>query len=206
LGGITQEALDGSIAGGPTITLIAGTLPTGTLGQPGYFAGYPGNVDLGESGVIGGTVNVSANGNVTGLVISRQASTVTAAQNFAGTVLSGGSADVSGGGTVSGTIVGVGGASVSGASVTAAVLGQNVSVNGGASQSTLGSTASATSTSQAAASQSDSQSKQQLAEDDGTNDPNKKKKLQPLVQKVKRVTVILPGKTASSRPRPADAL
>jgi len=199
LGGITQEALDGNIGGGPTITLTAGTFPTGKVGQPGYFAGYPGNIDLGESGVIGGTVNVSANGNVTGLVISRQASTINAAQNFSGTVLSGGAADVSGGGTVSGTIVGVGGASVSGATVTAAVLGQNVSVNGGASQSTLGSSASATSTSQAAANQSDSQSKQQLAADDGDSDDKKKKKLLPTIQRVKRVTIILPGKTTASR-------
>ena len=193
LGGIVQEALDGNIGAGPTITLSAGTPPSGTPGQPGYFAGYTGNIDLGQSGVIGGTVNVSANGNVTGLVISRQASTITAAQNFSGTVLSGGAADVSGGGTVSGTIVGVGGASVSGASVTAAVLGQAVSVNGGASTSTLGSYANATATSQSAANQSDSASKEQLA-NNGDADDQKKKKLQPQITRVKRVTVILPGK------------
>ena len=141
------------------------------------------------------TINLSASGNITGLVISRQNTTISAGRNFRGEVLAGGIADVTADDSVTGIIVGVDGADVSGSDVTAEVLGQNVSIDGGASQSTLGATASATSTSQAAASQSDSQSKQQLAEDDGTDGPNKKKKLQPLVQKVKRVTVILPGKT-----------
>ena len=58
LGGILQEALDGSITAGPTIDLVAGTLATpasGTPGQPGYSPGspgYAGNIDLGNSGVI----------------------------------------------------------------------------------------------------------------------------------------------------------
>jgi len=96
---------------------------------------------------------------------------------------------------VAGVIVGAGGADVSGATVTADVLGQNVSVNGGASQSTLG-TASATAASQSAANQSDTQSKEQLANnDDSSNDDLKKKKLRPVLQKVKRVTVILPDRT-----------
>ena len=34
LGGIVQEALNGNVSGGPTINLIAGTLPTGTPGSP----------------------------------------------------------------------------------------------------------------------------------------------------------------------------
>jgi len=192
LGGIVQEALNGNIAGGPTIDLVAGTPPSGTIGQPGYSPGYVGNVDLGDSGVIGGTVNVTANGNITGLVISRQSSSVQAAQNFNGTVLSGGSASVTGGGTVSGTIIGVGGASVSGGSVSAEVLGQNVSVNGGASQSTLGTTATASTASQSAAQQSGNDSKQ-LANNDSNSDDDKKHKPKPsLSRHIKRVTVILP--------------
>ena len=188
--GIIQEALDGSIAPGPTVTLTAGTFPSGTPGQPGYTPGYAGNIDLGNSGVIGGTVNLSANGNISGQIVSRQNSTVNAAQSFSGTLLAGGSAAVTGGGTISGTIVGVGGASVSGQSVTASVLGQNVSVNGGASQSTLGASATATSSTQAAAQQASSQSQQQVAADQGDQDDKKKKK-NTQIRKVGRVTVIL---------------
>lgn len=195
-GGILQEALDGSITPGPTVTLTAGTPASGTPGTPGYSPGYAGNIDLGHSGVIGGTVNVSANGNIIGQVVSRQNSTINAAQNFAGTLLSGGSANVSGGGTVSGTIVGVGGANVSGSGgVTASVLGQNVSVNGGAAQSTLGSSAAPTATAQAAAAQQSSQSATQdvAGNNTGNDEDDKKKKAAVLVRRVSRVTVILPG-------------
>jgi filamentous hemagglutinin family protein len=191
LGGILQEALNGNISAGPTVNLIAGTPPSGTPGAPGYSAGHTGNIDLGTSGVIGGTVNITANGNVKGLIISRQNSTIDAAQNFDGTVLSGGQADVSGGVGVTGLIVGVNGANVSGGNVTAQILGQNVSVNGGAAQSTLGTTAAATSTSQSAANQSNNDAKQQLASNDDSSDDDKKKK-KPKLQHLKRVTVILP--------------
>ena len=190
LGGITQEALDGNTATGPTITLTAGTPASATS------PGYSGNIDLGQSGVIGGTVNLTANGNITGLIISRQNSTVNAAQNVGVSVISGGTADVSGGGSVSGVIVGAGGVSVSGGSVTATALGQNVSVNGGASQSTLGSSATATGAAQSAANQADAQAREQLANNDGnTEDPNKKQKPLPVIRRVKRVTVILPDQT-----------
>jgi hypothetical protein len=192
-GGILQEALDGSITAGPTVTLIAGTPASGTPGQPGYSPGYVGNIDLGSSGIIGGTVNLTANGNISGQVVSRQNSTVNAAQSFSGTLLSAGSASVTGGGTVSGTIIGVGGANVSGGNgVTASVLGQNVSVNGGAAQSTLGSSAGATSASQSAAQQANSQATQQVASDSTENDDQKKKKTAGLARSVGRVTVILP--------------
>jgi hypothetical protein len=196
LGGITQEALNGNVSGGPIVTLVAGTLPSGTPGSPGYSPGYTGNIDLGQSGVIGGTVDATANGNISGLIISRQNSNINAAQNFSGSVLSGGSVGLAAGGSVVGVIVGVGGASVSGSSVTASVLGQDVSVNGGAAQSTLGSSANATSTSQSAALQASSAT-QQLANNDQTTDDdiNKKKKGPVLMQRTKRVTVILPKST-----------
>ncbi|HEY1786641.1 MAG TPA: hypothetical protein VGJ73_00730, partial [Verrucomicrobiae bacterium] len=183
--GILQEALNGTFAPGPTVTLTAGTFPSSTS------SGYVGNIDLGDSGVIGGTVNLSANGNISGQIVSRQNSNVNAAQSFSGTLLAGGTADVTGGGTVSGTIVGVGGANVSGAGgVTASVLGQNVSVNGGASQSTLGSSATATASTQSAAQQASSQSQQTVANDQSGQDDNKKKK-NTQIRKVGHVTVIL---------------
>jgi filamentous hemagglutinin family protein len=181
--GIVQVALNGNNAPGPTVTLTAGTFPS--AGSPGYV----GNIDLGKSGVIGGTVNLSANGNITGQIISRQNSSVNAAQSFSGTLLAGGSADVSGGGTISGTIIGVGGASVSGQNITASVLGQNVSVNGGASQDTLGSSANATSATQSATQTASSQSQQQVAADTAEKDDRKGLKTQ--IRKVGHVTVIL---------------
>src|SRR5262249_30146685 len=125
-GGIVQEALNGNVAAGPTITLVAGTRPA--AGSQSYV----GNITLGRSGVIAGTVSADANGNITRLVISRQNSTIVAAQSFSGTVLSGGTANLTAGGNISGTVIGVGGVNASGGQgVTAALLGQNVSVGGG---------------------------------------------------------------------------
>ncbi len=187
-GGILQEALNGNLSSGPTVTLVAGTAPSESS------TGYPGNIDLGNSGVIGGTVNLKANGNITGLVVSRQNSTVQAAQSFSGTVLSGGSANLSAGGTVSGAVIGIGGVNATGGGgVSATLLGQNVSVNGGAAQSTLGTTAAPTAASQAAAQQSSSDTAQQVASNPtDTGDEKKKKKAPPLLRRIKRVTIIFP--------------
>jgi filamentous hemagglutinin family protein len=192
LGGIQQYALNGSIAGGPTITLNAGTPPSAGS------AGYPGDVDLGNGGVIGGTINITAQGSISGLIISRQNSYIQAAQSFSGTLLSGGSASVSAtAGGISGTIVGIGGVSACGGPVTASLLGQSVSVGGGPAQSTLGTTATATTTSQAAAQQASSDSEKQTAlPDTSSSDDEKKKraaKLPVLTKRVGRVTVILPN-------------
>ena len=120
--------------------------------------GYPGDVNLGNGGIIGGTINITAQGSISGLIISRQNSDIQAAQSFSGTLLSGGSASVSAtAGGISGTIVGIAGVSASGGGpVTAALLGQNVSVGGGPAQLTLGATAAPTTTSQAAAQQASS--------------------------------------------------
>jgi len=185
LGGIQQFALNGSVAGGPTITLTAGTK-----------GGHEGNIDLGQGGVIGSDINITANGNITGLIVSRQNANINAAQNFSGTLLSSGTANVNASGTVSGTVIGIGGVNASGgAGISASVLGQNVSIAGGAAQSTLGTSANATAASQAAASQASADTRQQLAQDTTLQqeDPNKKKGLTPtLVKRVGRVTVILP--------------
>jgi len=183
LGGILQEALNGNISSGPQITLTAGS------------TGHPGNIDLGDSGVIGGSVNLTANGDISGLIISRQNSTVSAAQNFTGTVLSGGSANVSAtAGTVSGTIVGVGGATVSGGQgVTAQVLAQHANVNG-ASANTLGATATGTSVGASASANANTDAKETLTSTDTAqnDDDSKKKKMPILARLVGRVTVILP--------------
>jgi filamentous hemagglutinin family protein len=192
LGGIQQYALNGSIAGGPTITLRAGT-----PASPGSPA-LPGDVDLGNGGVVGGSINITAQGNIRGLIVSRQNSNIQAAQSFNGTLLSSGTANVSAGaGSISGAVVGIGGVSASGGGpITAALLGQNVSVGGGAAQSTLGTTATATTTSQAAAQQASSDSEKKVAFADTSSDDDEKRKrvakLPILTKRVGRVTVILP--------------
>jgi filamentous hemagglutinin family protein len=185
--GILQLPLDGSIAGGPTVTLVAGT--------PG-LDGFPpilGNIDLGDGGLIGGTVNLYAEGNITGFIVSRQSSTIHAAQNFNGTLLSAGTANVAAGGTISGTIVGIAGASVTGGSIDATILSQNASIGGGQAQSTLGNSATATATSQAASQQANSDAQQQVSSDKSKDDDTKKGAKKPTItRRVGRVTVILP--------------
>ncbi|HLH52081.1 MAG TPA: filamentous hemagglutinin N-terminal domain-containing protein [Verrucomicrobiae bacterium] len=186
--GILQLALDGNAGSGPTVTLVAGT--AATKDSPAI----PGNIILGDSGLIGGTVNLTAQGDIRGVIVSRQNSTINAAQNFSGALLSAGSANIAAGGAVSGTIIGVSGVSASGGRVDASLLSQNVSVGGGQSQSTLGSSASATAASQSAAQQSSSDARQQLAQDTSAQDEEARKrgKLPVLTRRVGRVTVILP--------------
>jgi hypothetical protein len=189
LGGIEQFALDGSVAAGPTITLTAGTPASG--GSPAIT----GNIDLGQGGVVGGTVNITAQGNIQGLIVSHQDVTIVASQNINATVLSGGTANVTASGAIAGTVVGIGGVSASGGSITASLVSQNVSANGASSQSTLGTTATATSTSQAAAQQATTQTKEFANTDTTQQDDDSKKKgrARPaLTRRVGRVRVILP--------------
>jgi filamentous hemagglutinin family protein len=202
-GGVLQEALNGNISAGPTITLEAGTPnPAGDWNSklPPLY-GPPqigvGNIDLGNSGVIGGTVVVRATGKVTGLLISSKGADINANSLGSLTVLSGGPTVVVSGQASSGegiTIIGVGGVSVSGIGTGANLLGPNVTVNGGAAQSTLGNAATATSTSQSAVGTASNDSKQQVAGDTSEDDDQKKKK-KPQIRKVGRVTVILAAAT-----------
>jgi len=187
--GILQYAMDGSSATGPKITVTAGTPAIGQPGDSDYVPAFSGNIDLGHAGVIGGAVDLSAQGNITGVIISRQDSTVNSAGNFSGLVLSSGSANVSAGGSVSGEIIGVGSANVSGSSIDATVLSQNASVGGGSAQSTLG-TATGGSTAASAVGTANSENAQKTTDTEGDDDLNKKKKL-PMLQRVKRVTVLL---------------
>jgi filamentous hemagglutinin family protein len=188
--GVLQMAMDGNLPPGPTITLVAGTKPSATS------PGYAGNIDVGDSGVIGGAVTMTAQGSIEGLVVSRQSTTINAAQNFNGTILSAGTANIAAGGTVSGTVIGVSGISASGAKIDASLLSQNVSVGGGASTSTLGSSATGTAASQSAAQQASNDTKEQVAQSSSpaADDDQKRKpaKRPALVRRVGRVTVILP--------------
>jgi filamentous hemagglutinin family protein len=194
--GILQYALDGSTAAGPTITVVAGTPAVKDANGNIITPAIQGNIDLGASGVIGGTVNLSAQGNVTGAIISRQDSTVSTTGNFVGTVLAGGTASLSAGGTVSGTFIGVGGVSVAGTlTAGSTVLAQSANVNG-AQSDTLGSAATAGTTGQNAAGTSSDAAKQQVASNDnGDSSDDKKKKGQGtgLAKRSSRVTVIVPA-------------
>ncbi len=187
--GILQVALDGNLASGPTVTLIAGT--PGSKGPPPVPA-IKGNIDLGDSGLIGGTIHATAEGDIRGVIVSRQSSTIKAAQNFNGTLVAAGTANVNAGGTVAGTIVGIGGIAASGGNVSASLLSQNVSVGGGQAQSTLGTSAAATSTSQSAAQQASTDAKPKEAGTEEEEDPAKKAAKPALARRVGRVTVILP--------------
>jgi hypothetical protein len=191
-GGILQDALNGNLAPGPTIKLRAsGYDPNTDEGKT------RGNIDLGDSGVIGGTIDLNADGKVIGLIISRQNTVVNAGQSFSGTILSGGTANLSAGGTISGTVIGIGGVNATGGQgVTATLLGQSVSANGSQAQSTLGTSAAATSTSQGAAQAATTDAKQQVGSDGTKEDDDKKKKTDRpvLARRVGRVTVILPKK------------
>jgi len=180
--GVLQYALDGSTAAGPTITLVAGTPNVASTANQG-------NVDLGHSGVIGGSVDTSAQGNVSGLVISRQNSVINTVGSFSGTLLAAGTADISAGGSVSGTIIGVGGITANAGSMTATLLSQNVS--GGTSA--LASSATTTTTGASAAATASAEATQQAntAPTDNQNQDDLKKKKLPLIRKLSRVTVIL---------------
>jgi filamentous hemagglutinin family protein len=192
LGGIQQFALNGSVAGGPTINLTAGTAPADGL------PGYAGNVDVGSGGIIGGTINITAQGSVNGLIVSRQDANINAAQSFSGTLLSGGSANVTAtAGSVSGTVIGIGGVAASGGSgVNASVMGNNVSIGGAAAASTFA-PATASSAATGAAAQANDDASKQLAGNtiDSTQADEEKKKQAKgpvLSKRVGRVTVILP--------------
>ncbi len=200
VGGISQFALNGSVDGGPVVTVAAGSAydkkdlivdPSGS-GLYGILAGgvfIPVSNIILKGGLVGGVVNVDA-ANIVGLIIARNDANINASASFSGTVLAGGSANFGGGGGIAGTVVGIEGISVSGGGgVTATLLSQNVSTGGGLSQSTLATSAGATASSQAAAQQSSQPEKQSVASNDAEDDSKKKKK--PQIKKISRVTVLL---------------
>ncbi|HTV41077.1 MAG TPA: filamentous hemagglutinin N-terminal domain-containing protein [Candidatus Sulfotelmatobacter sp.] len=191
--GIIQEALNGQIVTTPTVTLDAGTFASGTPGQPDYIAPYVGNIDLAVAGVIGINISLSANGNITGEIVSSQNSTVNAALSFSGEILAGEGVNITAGGSVAGTIVGISRVNVVG-TVSATLLGQNVSANGGPSQSTLGSSATATASTQSATQQASSQAQQTVVADQAPQENNDKKDTK--IRKVGRVTVLLSAAVA----------
>jgi hypothetical protein len=192
-GGIEQLVLGKVAANDASITLNAGSKNSDGKVE------YVGNVDASGSGVFGGQVNITATGNVMGLIVASLGANVSALQNVSATVLSQGGVTVSAGGTVSGTIVGVGSVTVSGASdVAAAFSAGAVSASGAQSGAAVAAAPTGSSSASAAATmqqvnqstQSGSDMAANGAGDD--NDPLKKKKKTQLMEYVGRVTVLLP--------------
>jgi filamentous hemagglutinin family protein len=195
-GGIKQEALNGTTPTSPTVTLTAGTplVPGDYLNKAGPPL-FVGNIDLGTVGVIGETVIAQATGTINGLAVSKHNTSITSQSVSSLTVLAGGTANVSAqnsGGGQGIVIIGGAGVNANGIGAGATLLGQNVSVNGGAAASTMGTTATATAASQSAAGQASAQAQQQVASDDSGNDDENKKKKAGLSRSVGRVTVVLP--------------
>ncbi len=187
-GGIVQEPLNGNESSAPIVDLKAGT-------HDGSTVIYPGDIDLGSSGLIGGTVKLDASRNINGPVIGIGDVSLNAVQNIGVTVLSGGTVSLSAGGTATGTLIGVTGISVGGGDTGAlSLLSQNVSV-GGAAAAGLATTASASAASQSATQEANTQAKEQTGQDTTqTDDDEKKKRGQRilLAKSTGRVTVILP--------------
>lgn len=185
IGGISQFALDGNIKGGNlTVSLNAGA--SGVPATPDQ-----GNINVDD--VIGVNISVKATGNVNGNLIAQHTANINAGESIAGAII-GPVVSLIGGAPSTGPLVVVGTESISatGLGSGANLLSQNVSANGGSSQSTLGSSASATATSQAAAQQS-AQAQQQVATTDTTGSDGDNKKKQAATLHTKRVTVILPA-------------
>jgi hypothetical protein len=198
-GGISQLPLGPVANNGGTINLTAGS-----KNSDGTVA-YVGNVVANGSGVIGGHVNITATGNINGLILASQGANVSALQNVNATVLSQGSATVTAGDTVSGSVVGGLSVTVSGGKGdTASALSSIGNVNASGPQSGQAVAAAPTGSSSNAGTsattqvnstiESTAQSNPDLASN-GTgdeNDPNKKRTLLQTKEYVGRVKVLLP--------------
>lgn len=199
LGGISQEILNSTLGSDQTITLEAGTPnPAGdwTSTLPPL---YTGNIDLGTLGVFGINVLAEATGTIDGRVVIGQNNVNLVGKIGPIVVVSrhvtvkdltpppvsnggGGSQNNNQGPTIIGISVNYQGGQP------ATLIGPNVSANGQNSQSTLAAT-TASSASQSASVAATAQANQQVA---GNSDDNKKeKKKNPLLQRIKRVTVLL---------------
>jgi filamentous hemagglutinin family protein len=175
LGGITQIAFNDANSGNAFINLTAGH-----------------DINAGGSGIIGSNIRLQAGGSINGLVVGTGNVAINSQENVNVTAFGGGDVSINAAGSVSGTVIGGGSVDVSGTSITAALLGSQVSASGDTSGSSgipqfnvakedtkVADDASTTTT---------------QASDDSTSDDEKRKKGKGIVlaQKTGRVTVILP--------------
>jgi filamentous hemagglutinin family protein len=200
---LTGDSLVGDInveAGGDISAGTGGILQlafngTGQLGATLSLQSFEGDINAGNSGVLGQNVTaVADNGSVNGLFVASGNATINAGQNINVTALAGGNASVSGGGSVSGTVIGGGDVSLSGGDVSATAISTGGGVSGGS-----GGNAAFAGVAAPTAQKTTQDASQQVASDQsGSSDDEdqKKKRGKPpvLAQKVSRVTVILPKK------------
>ena len=207
-GGIVQLPLNGVTGGSSIVEVLAGSQLQDSGGNPVYAAdisaGTPvqisagRNINADNSGVIGNTVKLDASGNIVGVIFARDNLDLTAVQNVNVTALAEGTVSANAGGTISGTIIGVGGVNASGGSIDAS-LESNNSVAGDTSGSKgLGQGTAANGVSQGLGNDDVAKAATKTG-NDSEDDLLKKKKGIGLVQKVSRVTVLLPGKKVSER-------
>ncbi len=193
-GNITVEIPEGSLYANAAGILqiaynevVSASSASSTVTLDAGSPGYVGNLNLGNSGLLGINVIAKATGNISGPIVATGNANVSAVGDIAGSIFSGGVATLSSGGTISGTIVAVGGLNTSGGgNLTATVFAS--SVNGGAG--TLATSSAASSASQSASNQTTAQAQQQLA-GNTSDDDDKKKKKKSLLRTIGRVTVIL---------------
>lgn len=188
-GGIVQLSFNG-IKNNSTLTLEAGTKDAN-----GNVV-YVGNIDAGDSGVIGNNVKLDATGSISGLVFAFNNINLNAVQSVNVTALAEGNVNVSAGGTVSGTIIGVGSVSASGTSVDAALLSQNVTTSGTLNSTQVGFSQgnAANAASQSASSDEATKAVADVKNNQDDEDEKKKRTLPRLAKTTGRVTVILPSK------------
>jgi len=185
--GIAQIPQNGNTSLLPGLTLTAGT-----RAADGAVI-HKGNINAGNSGVIGVNTYLNAAGNISGLFIAQFNSTINAAANVSGTFLTGGTASFNAGGTISGLAIAGQGLNVGSGTFTGVALAQNAT--GAGVTSALASTATASSSSQGAAAQSVAAQKSDTSDALAANNDEDIKKAvkRPLLAKYTgRVTVILP--------------
>ena len=204
--GILQLPLNGLKYLDAVTTVLAGYELLDGLGNPVTAAdmaeGTPvlisGGRDINAtgSGIIASNAKLDASGSINGIIFARNNIDINAQQNISVTALGIGNVSVSSsGGSISGTLIGVGSVSASGGSIEASLVSGNVA-GATSGQSGLG---SGTAANAASAGLANNQAANAAASSDaaGDDDPNNKRKGPALVQKVSRVTVILPPKNLS---------
>lgn len=178
VGGIEQIAFNHN-GGGGFIELDAG-----------------GNIDAGNSGVIGSNIKAQAGGDISGVFVGSGNVALNAVNNFSGTVVGSSTVAINAGGTVSGTVVGGESISVSGATIAASLISGSVSTTGDASGASVGVPASNVSSEDAKVAAVASTTATKTSDQDGDDGEFKKAKAKnaTLAVATGRVTLLLPDK------------
>ena len=153
-----------------------------------------GDVDAGDSGVVGGSVSASAGGQLKGNFFGAGAVTLTAQQSISANAIGQTVSASSAQGNVSGTIIG-GAVNVAGATVDATVISATANVSGNSSAAQVGTQAAVGNVGPARSEQSAEQTVARASnKTDGDDDERKRRLGGPkLMRTVGRVTVILPS-------------